>query len=185
MRDLARDLNLSPGNLTYHFPKKEDIIIAISERLSVLNSQTLQPTQQPVDLTQFLEMFRVIFSNHFQYRCLVLSIVHLIEHYPAMASRYRDVQAVRVGWFREKLVHLQVAGFLKEDTSAEEIQRMAAYCSLIGRFWLSEYWVSHRERPVAQMIDHYLSLLAGVFLPYVSAKGRRDLTVFLDPARTV
>ena len=180
MRELARDLGLSPGNLTYHFPKKEDIIVAIAERLSDLNSQTLQASKQPEDLKQFLEMFRAIFSNHFQYRCLLLSLVHLTEHYPAMAARYREVQAVRTGSFQEKLVYLRATGFLKEEVSEAEIQRMAAYCSLIGRFWLSEYWVSYRDRPIEQMITHYLNLLAGVFIPYVTSKGHRDLAAFLN-----
>ena len=39
MRDIAHDLNLSPGNLTYHFSKKEDVIIGIAERLSEQNSR--------------------------------------------------------------------------------------------------------------------------------------------------
>lgn len=183
MRDLARYLGLSPGNLTYHFPKKEDIIIAIAERLSDLNSQTLQTSQQPEDLKQFLEMFQTIFRNQFQYRCLVLSLVHLTEHYPAYAVQYRETQAVRTGSFQEKLIDLQGTGFLKEEVSEVEIQRLAAYCTLIGRFWLSEYWVSYRDRPVEKMIGYYLNLLAGVFIPYVTAKGYQDLTAFLIGAR--
>jgi len=183
IRELARELELSPGNLTYHFPKKEDIIVAIAARLSALNSQTLQRSPPPADLKQFLEMFRVIFGNHYQYRCLLLSIVHLTEHYPAMAERYRAVQVVRIGFFRKILLHLQAKGFFRADVSEIEVERMAAYCSLIGRFWLSEYWVSYRHRPLEQMIEHYLNLLAGVFLPYVTRRGRRDLaTFFNDPS---
>ena len=182
MRELARELGLSPGNLTYHFPKKENIIVAIAEQLSAFNSQTLQASKQPEDLKQFLELFRAIFNNHFQYRCLLLSFVHLTEQYPAMAARYREVQAVRTGSFQEQLVYLRAIGFLKEDVSEVEIQRMAAYCSLIGRFWLSEYWVSYRDKPLEQMIAHYLNLLAGVFIPYVTAKGHRDLVEFLNYA---
>lgn len=179
MRELARELNLSPGNLTYHFPKKEDIIIALSQRLSGLNSQTIQFSKQPDDLKQFFEMFRLVFNNQFQYRCLVLSIVHLIEHYPAMAEQYQAVQVLRARSFVEKFTHLRATGFLSQEVTEAEMKRLAAHCSLIGRFWLSDYWMNYRDRPVEQMIDHYLSLLAGVFLPYVTPRGHLDLVSFL------
>ena len=32
MRDIAADLGISTGNLTYHFPKKQDILQAIMEQ---------------------------------------------------------------------------------------------------------------------------------------------------------
>lgn len=32
MRDISGALNISPGNLTYHFKKKEDIIYAIVQQ---------------------------------------------------------------------------------------------------------------------------------------------------------
>jgi AcrR family transcriptional regulator len=176
MRDIARSLNLSPGNLTYHFAKKEDVLVAVAERLSALNSRSHMAVGQPQSLTEFLGMFEQIFHNQFQFRCLPLSIVHLNEHYPAMAARYRGVQTMRTASFKEKLVHLRAHGYLREDVSSVEIDRMAAYCSLIGRFWLSEYWISYRERSIEEMIAHYLDLLGGVFLPYVSPKGFQDLT---------
>lgn len=181
MRELARELELSPGNLTYHFPKKEDILVALSARLSDLNSQTLRASPPPADIKQFLEMFRVIFRNHYRYRCLVLSLVHLNEHYPMMAERYRATQAVRGEFFQEILSHLRAAGYLKPEVTPAEIERLAASCALIGRFWLSDYWVTYRRRPVAEMIARYLDLLAGAFLPYVTPKGRQDLDSFLSP----
>jgi AcrR family transcriptional regulator len=181
MRELARALDLSPGNLTYHFPKKEDILVALSARLSDLNSRTLHTSPPPASITHFLEMFRVIFRNHYQYRCLVLSIVHLNEHYPALAERYRATQIIRSGFFQEILLQLRAAGFLQVETTAVELQRLAAYCALIGRFWLSEYWVTDRHRPLEEIIAHYLDLLAGAFLPYVTPNGRQDLDSFLSP----
>lgn len=180
MRELARDLNLSPGNLTYHFSKKEDLIVALAKRLSTLNSQTIQISRQPDDLRQFMEMFRAIFNNQYQYRCLVLSIVHLIEHYPAVAAQYRQAQILRTGSFIERFRHLRARGSLKQDLTETDLNRMASFCSLTGRFWLSDYWVANRDKPVEQMINHYLSLLAAAFVPYVTFAGQQQLDTFVN-----
>ena len=34
VRDIARALEMSPGNMSYHFPKKEDVILALMEKMS-------------------------------------------------------------------------------------------------------------------------------------------------------
>lgn len=182
MRELARDLSLSPGNLTYHFPKKEDLIVALAKRLSTLNSQTIQIARQPDNLEQFLEMFRAVFYNQFQYRCLVLSVVHLIEHYPTFADRYQQAQVLRASSFLEIFGHLQAKGFLEQGVTQVEMVRMASFCSLIGRFWLSDYWVANRHAPLDAMIDHYLGLLATFLLPYVSPAGQQQLASFINSA---
>ncbi len=176
MRDIAHDLNLSPGNLTYHFSKKEDVIIGIAERLSEQNSRSHMAANQPESFSEFLAMVEEIFYNHYQFRCLLLSIVQINEQYPGVAERYQGVQTMRREAFREKLMYLRATGRLREDITTREVERMADYCTLIGRFWLSEYWISHRDRPVEEMIAHYLDLLAGVFLPYATPLGYAELT---------
>ncbi|GAB4430898.1 MAG: TetR/AcrR family transcriptional regulator [Anaerolineae bacterium] len=182
MRELARDLNLSPGNLTYHFPKKEDLVLALAKRLSNLNSQTIQISTSPNDIEQFLEMFRAIFRNQFQYRCLVLSLVHLIEHYPTFAAQYRQAQIVRAGSFIEIFNNLQTTGFLRPTLTEGELQRMASFCALTGRFWLSDYWVAHKTNSLEDMIGHYLALLAVFLLPFVTPSGQQQLAACLEDA---
>lgn len=179
VREIARDLNLSPGNVTYHYAKKEDLVLAIARELSDLNSQTIQISRQPQDLVQFLEMFRALFENQYRYRCLVLSVVHVMEHYSAVAEHHKRTQTVRTGSFRDTLCHLRDAGSIRGNVEDQELDRMAAHCSLVGRFWLSEYWLSDRSRPLEDAIRHYQSLLASVLLPYVTPTGRTELAAYL------
>ncbi len=88
MRDLARDLWQSPGNLTYHFAKKEDIVLEIARRLNYANSHTIEVERRPVDLGQFMETFYAVFRDQYNFRCLVLNVIHIMQHYPSVAHHY-------------------------------------------------------------------------------------------------
>jgi AcrR family transcriptional regulator len=179
MRELARDLQLSPGNLTYHFARKEDLILAIARRLSEANSQIYATHAQSPSFAQFLELFRRIFHNQYRFRCLPLNIVYLIEDYPSMAEQYRNTQTLRRSLLDEWLQQLQALGFLQADLAADQQQWLVSYCALVARFWLLEYWTGDRTRPVDEVIEYYLGQMASAFLPYASDVGRNELLPFL------
>lgn len=175
MRDLARDLGLSPGNLTYHFGTKEDLLLAIGERLSERNARALVSGAHPDGLDELLANLRDVFRTQVEFRCLVLAVVHLHDHYPAMAARYRVNQIARIDGFRAMLRHLAARGSLAPGLGPADMDRLVGTISLVGRFWLSETWLDHRDRPVDEMIDHYLAVLAGALHASATAKGREEL----------
>ena len=79
-------------------------------------------------------MVEEIFHNHYQFRCLLLSIVQINEQYPGVAERYQGVQTMRREAFREKLMNLRATGRLREEITTSEVERMADYCTLIRSF---------------------------------------------------
>lgn len=185
MRELARELELRPGNLTYHFARKEDLILAITERLSAANSELFEHYAVEPSFTRFLELFRRIFANQYRFRCLPLNIVYLLDDYPEVAARYRDTQDLRRSLFAQWLEQLQSAAHLRADVTAAERAWMVSYCTMVGRFWLLEYWAGGRAVPIEAAFAHYLGLLAAAFWPYASALGHEELAPYLTPAESI
>jgi AcrR family transcriptional regulator len=178
MRDLARDLGLSPGNLTYHFATKEDVLLGLAERLSDRNARTHADRLRPGGLDELLGGLREVFLTQVDYRCLILSIVHLSDHYPRMAERYRATQRERIRGFRAMLRHLAAQGSLAPALGPDDLERLVGTISLVGRFWLSEVRLDHRDRAIDAMIDRYLDILAGALRGSATAKGREELRRF-------
>lgn len=181
MRELARDLGLAPGNLTYHFARKDDLIVAIAARFAADNSALLEPRAQAPSFTQFFELLRRILHNQYRYRCLPLNIVYLLDDYPTFAARYHANQTLRRTQFEQWLHQLQTAGCLRPDLTLHERDWLVGYCQLFGRAWVLEYWVFHREQPIEQVIASSLSVLARAFVPYASPAGRHELAPVLEP----
>jgi AcrR family transcriptional regulator len=181
MRELARDLELAPGNLTYHFARKEDVVAAIAARFGADNSAILEPRTRSLSFAQFFELLRPVFNNQYRYRCLTLNLVNLLDDYPALATRYRANQKLRRDQLQRQLQQLQAAACLRADLTQRERDWLVSYCQLIGRFWMIEYHVLHREQPIAQVIASALRLLADAFAPYATTAGREELAPYLEP----
>ena len=181
MRELARDLALAPGNLTYHFPRKQDLILAIGARFTADNSALLARQGEAPTLTQFFELLRPIFSNQYRYRCLSLSIVNVLDTYPTLAPHYHASQTFRRTQLVQWLHQLQATGGLRSDLTARELDWLVSYCAMFGRTWMLEYWVFRREHPSEQVIAGSLSVLATAFAPYASTTGQRELASYLEP----
>ena len=178
MRELAASIELKLGNITYYFPTKEDLIYQLSLDLSALNSGVWEEREE-LSVLSFLDMIRQHFNNQLRYRCLLLSFVHLMGQYPKVAERYEGVDMRRRNTVRANLEKLAARKYLKKLAEAE-MDFLVAQIAFIARFWLSEAAISHRPLSAAQQVEHYLSLIARLLLPYSAAQGSREIQGFLE-----
>jgi len=176
IRALAAELGLSPGNVSYYFRRKAELVAALAQRLGDSNSGRFR---RPVaDVGEFLEVFRETFVVHLHYRGLVLALPDLCETFPEIGRDYRAREKDRRQALFEQLASLRRQEHL--SASDEDLRRVVAHLTLIGRFWLAEARLSHRSVAQSRIIDHYLALIADNLLPYAAGDARRTLERYRD-----
>ena len=178
MREVARGLELSPGNLTYHFPTKEDLLFGLSARLGELNERTEVLGGMPTNLVELLERFRAVFQNHVAFRGLLLALVHVHDQYPRIREGYEAHQKRRTATFGAMLRGLRDRGSLAQATHDRDIARLAGFCTLIGRFWISEAHLDGRDPAHPSTQARYLDLLAAAIAPHATPRGHEELARF-------
>jgi AcrR family transcriptional regulator len=177
LRELAAVLDMRVSNITYYFPTKDDLVYQLSLELSKLNSETIVATEN-LTMTTFLQMLHTVFQNHVKFRCLLLSVVHLMRQNKHMAAAYKKTQTERNATIRKNLQVLAAGGYLKIKDDAE-MDYLVSSVSLISRFWISEATVSFRQLSTEAQIHHYLTLIIKMLAPYITAKARKETQVFL------
>ncbi|MFN8348730.1 MAG: TetR/AcrR family transcriptional regulator [Spirosomataceae bacterium] len=177
MRELAAELDIRVGNITYYFPTKDDLVFRLSLDLAELNSKTIVQ-KEDLTISTFLEMLKTVFENQTQYRCLLLSFVHLMEQNPFMAERYKLNEKTRFDTWKKNLAALEKNGCLILK-SKSEIDFLVSGIALISRFWISEATVSYRHLSIEAQIQHYLEMIARIIMPYASEKGMSEIHRFL------
>lgn len=178
LREIAATLGIRVSNITYYFPTKDDLVNQLSINLGQLNS-SVYTDNDSMTITGFLEMHRSVFRNQLQYRCLLLSFVHLIEQNKKMAERYKKTENKRRGALAANLVNLERAGYLMlQDEKDQEF--LVSSIVLVARFWISEAQVSYRDLSQEQQIRHYLFVIARLLQPYCTAEGEKQLQIFLE-----
>ncbi|MCA9564481.1 MAG: TetR family transcriptional regulator, partial [Myxococcales bacterium] len=138
IRELARELGLSPGNLSYHFPKKDDLVAELARQFRDANDAVYGRCPVDGSLADFMGLFTALFGNHIRYRFLPISIVHVFETNSLLKTNYRKVDRRRRELLLERLVALQRNGDLRVDVGPDELTQVVADITLIARFWLSE-----------------------------------------------
>lgn len=178
VRELARMLGISPGNLSYHFSKKEDLLIALLEQFSGQNSSfyehyfTLSPTN-----AHFLELMKKVFDSQFDYRGVYIGNQFVqAELQNRDRFNYQSIAAKRAVTFQKIFKGLDAAGQL--SLNDEDIGFLVSYITLFGRFWISEATLFNKSPDKKQSIRHYLLLLAKQLSLFATEEGQKSIDGF-------
>ena len=169
---ISAELNISPGNLYYHYPAKEELINTLFERYERSLGELLGAADDVRDVEDawfFLHsLFELIWAYRFLYRDLndLLSKNRLLEtHFQSvLKNKTRAVRAVLSGMSRSGAI----------DIDAREVEPTA------NCYWLSFEYVrdprhalepAHAEQALMRGAQHVLNLLA----PHLEAGQRAHL----------
>lgn len=177
VRAVARRLELSPGNVSYHFPRKVDLLLGLSERLGAGNNARWQSVQ-PTRVDEYLELLRGVFRWQYQFRGMILSLPHMLEAHPEIRVLYRQTERRRNAQNYARVLALRDAGELR--ATEQQVERFVMHVRLTARFWLGEFRTTYYRHAIDDVIGHYLALIADLFLPFATDDARERLTPYLD-----
>jgi AcrR family transcriptional regulator len=174
LRELAGILDMRVSNITYYFPTKDDLVYEISMGLNQANSEVMV-VNESMTVSMFVDMMYKVFQNHVQYRCLLLSFVHIMEQNKVIASQYKNTQSTRNKVLKSNIEALAASGFLALP-GEKDIDFLVSCIALISRFWISEAAISFRNVSDEKQIQYYLAMIKQILAPYLTAKGKKDMS---------
>lgn len=175
VRDIARSLKISPGNMSYHFPKKDDLILELLRTYSAKNSGFYEAySSGEPSLARFLDLFRQLFTNQYANRGVLVGqeeVNRILSE--ASDFNYPELEKRRKRTISNILRELNGIGHLK--ISEEDNRFLVSFLSLFGRFWIMEAFISFPNKSQDELIDHYLGLLRTQMLMFATDDGRNSL----------
>jgi AcrR family transcriptional regulator len=178
LRELAGLLDMRVSNITYYFPTKDDLVYEIALLLRDRNSAVMVPNDT-LTMRGFLEMMHQVFRNHVEFRCLLLSFVHVMEQNKLVAASYKKTQDTRNATIKDNMDALEKQGYLNVQDDDEK-QFLISSIALISRFWISESTISFRKLSSEAQMAHYLNLIARLLLPYSTPRGKKEIKAFMQ-----
>ncbi len=175
---ISAELSISPGNLYYHYPAKDELINTLFERYERSLGELLGAADDVRDVEDawfFLHsLFELIWAYRFLYRDLndLLSKNRLLEtHFQSvLKNKTRAVRAILSGMSRNGAI----------DIDAREVEPTANCMVVLLTYWLSYEYVrdprhalepDHAEQALLRGAQHVLTLLA----PHLEASQRQHL----------
>ena len=186
---ISAELNISPGNLYYHFPSKDELVNTLFDQYESQLYELLAASADVLDVEDAWFFLHSLFELIWEYRFLYRDVGHLLSrnrrletHFPAILLRKRAA-------LRQLLDTLQAK---RAASAAEDRQRDAVAASMVV---LLTYWLSYeyvlQPRSAMEPENAQDALLRGAYhvmgllAPQLDETSRAHLTALIeayDPA---
>jgi len=180
---ISAEMGISPGNLYYHYPAKEELITKLFDRYDQALTELLRAADDVADVEDAWLFFHMLFELIWDYRFLYRDLNELLSnsrrletHFPFVLQRKtKAVQAVLDGLGRGRAGPSSALSLAGRDAAPT-----AAAMTVVLTYWLSYEYVRnprHALEPesagpaLSRGAFHVLTLLA----PYLDDDGRRHL----------
>lgn len=176
-RQIAEVLNISPGNLTYHFKKKEDIDAALYYQLvEEINAKMMVRQTQNPSVANLILLYGDIFDAFARYRFVFLDFVHFMKTHPQVADHYRQLQVLRQQQFTTVVTTLQDEGIVRPALLPNEYGFLYERMQVFADFFLSSREILPGDSPAKDKTDFVEGLRQMIF-PYLTDLGRQGFEV--------
>ncbi|SFS40024.1 transcriptional regulator, TetR family [Zhouia amylolytica] len=174
IRNIASEMAIAHGNLTYHYKNKEDLLLAIYGQMRIEMSQSYILSKDSA--TSFEHFHRLLLHlEHFQlkYRFFNLDVLEISRTFSKINEVLQDTLLLR----RDQMVKL-FQGFLDEDlidgTSVDDYTRLRHTIRILITFWLSqmEVFPESGTKEEGEMVAHIWNLIK----PHMTENGKKEFT---------
>lgn len=179
---ISSDLNISPGNLYYHFPAKEELVNALFERYEKSLIPLLAAATDIRNIEDAWFFIHSIFEIVWEYRFLYRDLNDLLSRNRLLESEIKDIILHKTSAFKSLLQGLERSSAL--EITFEEQQALAVHMVVILTWWLSYEYVRD-PRNALEDANAQQSVLKGavqllrLLLPYLETQERAHLQTLL------
>jgi AcrR family transcriptional regulator len=175
---ISSELRISPGNLYYHYPAKDELVNSLYGRYE----QALQPLLQAADGVRDVEdawfFLHTLFERIWEYRFLYRDLNDLLSRNRRLETRVHGLLQDKERALRSLLAGMARSGTLTID--AREVEATATSMVVVLTWWLSYEYVrdprhalepDNAQAALLRGAHHVLHLL----VPYLAAGQRAHL----------
>ncbi|GAB5457167.1 MAG: TetR/AcrR family transcriptional regulator [Henriciella sp.] len=177
--DIANALDMSPGNLYYHFKGKEPIIEALFDRFEEEMLVILGGHKPAVLTIEDNWVFTyIVLEEIYDFRFFYRNLGELIARYPSLALRFRRVLALKRQSIETTISAFEKQGLIHIDTPLRKplVEQMLSTLT----FWLSLDMVEGAGRPGPQLIHDTVLRFMLLVVPYMGEAGFDAMSDMLD-----
>ena len=175
---ISAELGISPGNLYYHYPAKDELINSLFDRYERALNELLNASDGVRNVEDAWFFMHTLFELIWQYRFLYRDLNDLLSKNRRLETHFQAVLSNKARAVRALLGGMGRAGALAMDS--REAEATATSMVVLLTYWLSFEYVrnprhalepAHAQSALMRGAHHVLSLL----VPYLEQAERSHL----------
>ncbi|MEH6587532.1 MAG: TetR/AcrR family transcriptional regulator [Halioglobus sp.] len=178
--DIANEMDISPGNLYYHFKGKDQIIAELFHQYEIALSGTLTaPIERPLSSQGNVEenwyYLYVVLEEMYQYRFLYHNLDNILQRYPDIRRHFKRLLQLKRATLYAICQTLMQQSVI--DTGEQQLLGLVDNMTLSLTFWLSYDQLLHGKREPSVSIHQGVLQLLTMVAPYL---GDEQLAFYRD-----
>lgn len=179
MRDISMNIGISPGNLTYHFRYKENIVEAIYyELISQLDSELAKIDENANELSLFYASTKSMIYVVYDYRCIFRDLYKILSINQKLKTNYIELKKYRLNQFWKVLDQMIGLKIIRPEKTKGEYTRLSSRIYLLSNNWINALELQKFKYP--KDIDYYSFLIFDSLYPYLTNKGKEQYLTIMN-----
>jgi AcrR family transcriptional regulator len=184
---ISAELGISPGNLYYHYPAKDELINALFDRYQPSLSELLHASDGVRDVEDAWFFMHTLFELIWQYRFLYRDLNDLLSKNRRLETHFQQVLKDKTRAARALLESMNRSGAVLIDS--REVEATSTSMVVLLTYWLSYEYVRDPRRAL-EPESAQLALLRGahhvlhLLLPYLEPGQRLHLLGLVEAYRS-
>lgn len=171
---ISDELEISPGNLYYHFKSKGDIVEELFERFEGEMLDLLAvPEDADISLDQNGFFLHLMFETVARYRFLYQDLVNVLSRYDQLQSRFKRLLRKKTGAFAVICESFRRQGIM--EINEEELQSLCEQLTLTCCYWSSYDTLSHLQDRESVDPGRGVYQMMHLVRPYLSAAEQDEV----------
>lgn len=169
---IADDLNISPGNLYYHFHNKDEIVEAIFSQFEHEIEEILAvPTNRQANVDDIWLFLHLLFEHIWRYRFFYRDLNDLLTRNRVLEIHFKRILEHKIATATSLCEGLVSSGSMQ--ASSAELHALATNMAVIATYWLSfEYARDPRGKMENERIGRGVYQVMAMVAPFLLGEAR-------------
>jgi len=170
-RNISDAMSISYGNLCYHFPKKDDIIMQLYAQMQAeLDTEVAKLRAEIFSFDFFIRSLRGMLVVLYKYKFVFLDLNLLIRKSEHIRRHARKQYQIRLAVCREIYDFLIREGYLKNEEWEGHYDMLAHSVLVLLNSWIMDAEIYHKGDDT-EKVDYYLQMIYRIVSASLTKKG--------------
>lgn len=176
-KTISTHLGISYGNLCYHFPKKEDIVMRLHQNLLDEMDESIESLEGEIFEFDFmLRSLENLMTLTYKYRFLFLNSYDITLKHPQIKEKTIERSRVYKNAIFKIAKFLVVNGYMNESLSDKQLKLKIHGLLVIFNFWVTDKALFSEQTTDEKKDNHikyYIQLLFSMISSSLTKKGAK------------
>ena len=173
LKAIAKKMDISYGNVTYHFPKKDAILLQLYLNMRKEHLLISKQFSSSGNLLQDIILApNSTFDISFHYRFLFIEFAEIMRNHPIISEQQKNINSKTIESLLPIFELLKKNEFIRSEINQKQLRYLMQISGETRTFFfMNNPIINPKEEELFQLKKDYLLHVNQLLLPYLTPKG--------------